>query len=251
LRHADPRALDVRFTIGQVLALTWRAWLACRWPIILIGVPTAIVAAVARWLMSAHIDNMSGGWQDMLLAWQDLLVQCVAYVGITFAAVSYMQGRSTAARDVLRIPWRRLPVAVAAGFIMQCAAYWPLALLDWDLDSWYGILVDYVVTAINVLTFEVLAFVWLPVVVLEHRTLAEALRRGIRLATRHPWRILAIDIGLWGIYFAFSEGVTQVYYLIDPRWGNPAWYAMITVWIILNLSISCCLAAAAYHMICA
>ena len=55
LKHADPRALEFRFTIGQILVLAWRAWLACRWHIVLIAAPSAVAAVGARWLASSYI----------------------------------------------------------------------------------------------------------------------------------------------------------------------------------------------------
>jgi hypothetical protein len=249
LKHADLCTLEARFTIGRVLALAWRAWLGCRWPIILIGVPSAIAAACARWVTYHHIQSLSDGWQEMLLVWQDVLIECVAAVGITLAAVSALRGQSTIVRSILRIPWRRLPAVVVAGLIMQWAVYWPLALLDWTNNTPYGLVVDYAINGINALFFDCLAFVWLPILVMEQRSLAEALRCSIRLAMCHPWRIIAIDIGLWGIYFVFNYAVKRAYYLIDPRWSELAWSTMIAVWIVINMSVAWCIAAAAYHLL--
>lgn len=223
--------------------------MACRWHILLLGVPSAIVAAGARWVTYSRIQSLSDGWQEMLLIWQDVLIECVAAVCITFAAVSYLRGQSAAARSVLRIPWRRLPAVVVAGLIMQSAVYWPLALLDWTSNTPYGVVANYAINAINALLFDLLAFVWLPILAMEQQSFAKALQRSIGLAMRHPWRILAIDIGLWGIYFVFNAAVTRAYYLIDPRWSELAWNAMIAVWIVINMSIAWCIAAAAYHLI--
>ena len=181
--------------------------------------------------------------------WQSVLIQCLAYVGITAAALSCMQGQRLGARDVLRLPWRRLPAALAAGIILQGVTWWPEPLLAWSEEDGHRILIDYAILIINVLAFDVLAFVWLPVLVMERLSVASAFRRSVQLAARHPWRLLAIDIGFWGVYFLFSEASRQVYWMTDPEWAGLAWSTMIAVWILFSMSVACCLAAAAYHLI--
>lgn len=250
MKHADTRTLELRFTIGQILALTWRAWLACRWHIVLIGVPSAVAAVGALWLTSSYIaETVPTAWQGMVRIWSGGVVQCFAYVAITFAALSYMQGQSLGARDVLRLPWRRLPAALAAGLVLQGITWWPEPLLDWPVDGDDRIVIDYAILTINVLAFDVLAFVWLPVLVIESRSIVSTFRRAASLAARHPWRLLAIDIGFWCVYFLFNEALRQAYLMIDPEWAYLAWSATVAVWIVLSMSAACCLAAAAYHLI--
>lgn len=181
--------------------------------------------------------------------WLGVVVQCVAYVAITVAALSFMQGQSLSARDVLRLLWRCLPAALVVGIILQAATWWPDPLLDWPADGDHRRIIDYAILTINVLALDVLTFVWLPVLVIESRSVVSTFRRAASLAARHPWRLLAIDIGFWCVYFLFDEAVRQVYLMIDPEWANLAWSALISVWIVFSTSAACCLAAAAYHLV--
>ena len=230
--------------------LAWRAWLACRWHIILIAAPSAVAAVGARWLASSYIaETVPAAWQEMVHMWVSVLVQCVAYVAITFAALSHMQGQNVRARDVLRLPWRRLPAALVAGLILQGMTWWPEPILEWPVDDGTRLVIDYAILTINVLAFDVLTFVWLPVLVIESGSIVSAFRRAAGLAARHPWRLLAIDIGFWGVYFLFSEAIRQVYWMTDPEWAYLGWSTMIAAWIVFSMSAACCLAAAAYHLV--
>lgn len=250
MKHADPRRLETRFTIGQVLALAWRGALACRWHILLLGVPSAIATVGARWLTYSYIvGTVPIGWHEMVLMWQNGLVQSIAHVGMTFAALSYMRGQLPGVRDVLRFPWRRLPVAFGVGVILTCVTWWPEPLLDWSFDHDYGIVVDYAILIINVLTIDVLTFVFLPVLVIETSSVIPTLWRCVRFAARHPWRILAIDIGWWCTYFLFSGALTRVYSWTDPEWTDLVWSAMVTAWFIFSMSVGCFVVAAIYHLI--
>jgi hypothetical protein len=250
LRHADPRALDSRFTIGRALALTWRAWLACRWPIILIGLPTAVAQVICRWFVYAHFnERIPERWQEMVYMWLDVSTGCIGFVSITLAALRYASGTRTGARDVFRIPWRRLPAALVASLILQTIAYWPTPLLSWPDDGGPILAVDYAILAVNVLTADVLTFVWLPVMLAESRSVIATVQCSIQLVKRHPWRILAIDLGLWAMYFAFSEAAPHVYVMVDPRRAALAWSVITGLWIFVMMSLGCCLVAAAYHLI--
>jgi hypothetical protein len=71
----------------------------------------------------------------------------------------------------------------------------------------------------------------------------------VQFAARYPWRILAIDMGFWGIYFLFSEALVQLYSWVDPAWVDFAWSAMIATWVAFSVSVGCCLSAAIYHLI--
>jgi hypothetical protein len=245
LKQADPRALDSRFTIGRVLALTARSWLGCRWPIALIVVPTAIADVSLRWLVDDHLGGISGGWRDMILMWLDVPVECVAFVSIIVAALLYARGQRTGVRNMLSIPWRRTPVVAVAGLILQTITYWPIPLLPWPEDSEFRLLVDYLVLTINVLAFDVLAFVLTPALLVENRSLIDTFRRSVQFALRHPWRLLAIDIGVWVTYLMFSSAVTYLYYQTGEWWTNLAW----VMWVAIMLPFTCCLGAAAYHLI--
>ena len=242
--------MDHRFTIGSLLGLAWRACLACRWQILLLGVPTAIVAVGLQWITYPHVvEEVPSNWQWMIVMWQYMLIECTAFVAITFTALSYMQGQEPGIRDVLRIPWSRVPIAMVAGLVLHFATYWPHALLDWPVDSRFRYVVDHIILIVNVLTFDVLAFVFLPVLVMGDASLVSALRRSARLAAQHPWRILAIDIGFWGLYFLFTEIVDQVYLWMDPEWSNLGWSAMIAAWGVFSTAMACSLTAAAYHLL--
>ena len=221
--------------------------MACRWHIALIGVPTAIAAVGARWLASPYIEAAPAAWQEMVHGWLGVLVETVAYAAITFAALSYLQGHALSAREVFRLPWRRLPAILVAGLALQVMTWWPEALLDWPDD--HLVVIDYAILIINVLVFDVLTFVWLPVQLIENASIVSALRRSIHLGTRHPWRLLAIDIGFWGVYYLFFAVAGPVYRAIDPEWMDLAWRVVVTVWIVFGLPMACCLSAAAYHLV--
>jgi hypothetical protein len=100
-----------------------------------------------------------------------------------------------------------------------------------------------------VLTIDVLTFVLLPVLAIETWSIVPILRRCVRFAMRHPWRILAIDIGFWCLYLLFSGALTRVYLWTDPEWADLVWSAMVTAWVLFSISAGCCVAAAIYHLI--
>jgi hypothetical protein len=242
--------MDQRFTIGLLLRLAWRASWACRWSILLIGLPTAVVAVGLYWLTYPQVVKLvPSNWQWMVVMWQYSVIECVAFVAITFTALSYMRGQNPRFRDVLRIPWLRVPIAMVAGLILQFATFWPDALLDWSADDSYGYIVDHIILTINVLTLDVAAFVLLPVLIMGDSSLVSALHRSVRLALQHPWRILAADIGFWGLYFLFTKLLDQAYLLAGPQWANLGWSAMVAAWGVVSTVIACCLTAAAYHLL--
>ncbi|HJR21569.1 MAG TPA: hypothetical protein VJ822_08115 [Dongiaceae bacterium] len=142
-----------------------------------------------------------------------------------------------------------MPAALAAGLIVQTVSYWPLPLLDWTDAIGAGLFIDYAILTVNVLAFDVLFFVLLPVLLAEKQPLIGTFRRGIRLAMYHPWRILAVDAGLWIAYFVLDEPISQAYYMIDAQWATLAWNGMTTLLFVLIISLSCCLSAATYHLI--
>jgi hypothetical protein len=233
-----------------VLALAWRACLACRWHILLLGVPSAIATVGARWLTYPYIvETFPIGWHEMVLMWQYGLIQSIAYVSMVFAALSYMRGQRPGARDVLRFPWRRLPVVFGAGVVLTCATWWPEPLLNWNVYDHYGIVLDYAILTINVLTIDVLTFVLLPVLLIEIGPIVPTFRRCVHFAARHPWRILAIDIGFWCLYFLFSGALAQVYSWTDPEWADLVWSTLVTAWVVFSMSVGCFVIAAAYHLI--
>lgn len=256
MKHADPRTLEARFTIGQVLALAWRACLACRWHILLLAAPSAVATVGVRWLTYPYIvETVPVGWHEMVLMWQYGLIQSIAYVSMIFAAQSYMRGQRPRIGDVLRFPWRRVPPALGVGVILTFLTWWPEPVLEWnplldqDFNYDYGFVLDYAILTINVLTIDVLTFVLLPVLVIETRPIVPTLRRCVHFAARHPWRILAIDIGFWCFYFLFSGGLAQVYSWTDPEWADLVWSALVTPWVIFSMSASCFVITAAYHLI--
>jgi hypothetical protein len=185
----------------------------------------------------------------MIGMWMDVLVQSVAFVGIAFAALSHANGQRTNVRAVLRIPWRRVPVTMLAFFLLQSVTFWPSPLLSWSYESEYGILLDYSILTINVLTCDVLSFVLLPVLLMENRSLIGSVRRSVQLVLRHVWRILAIDMAMWGVFLALNSAMSGVYYRVDARWADFAWSAMTAGWIVIMLSLNCCIGAAAYHLL--
>ena len=212
--------------------------------------PLSIADVGTYWYASGYLnERIPEGWREIILIWLGVAIKCIAYVSIVHAALSYARGQPTAARHVLRIPWRRVPVTVALGLILQTFSFWPMPLLDWSDDSDRGLAVNYVVLTINVLAFDVISFVSVPVLLAENLSLLGTVRRSIQLARGHVWRILAIDIGSWLLYFALNEGVSQVYFLIDPEWGMFAWSCLTALTIVVMMSLGCCVVAATYHLI--
>ncbi len=251
MRHADPRALDHHFTIGRVLALAWRAGGACWWQIVLLCVPTAVADVSVRWFLFNHIgQTLSARWQEMIYLWAAVPVSCIGFVGVVCANLSFVRNQRASIRGALNIPWRRMPAILAAGLILQTATYWPSPLLSWPDKEGSGLLlVDYSILAINVLTIDVLSFVFMPVLLTENQSLIGTFRRSVQLVVNHPWRILAIDLGLWAVYFVYSFASEQTYAVIDPSWINIAWSAATGVWLAIMLPVTCCLVTAAYHLL--
>jgi hypothetical protein len=198
----------------------------------------------------SHIDpTISSGWREMIGMWLDVPIQCVAFVSIAFAALSHANGKRTNVRDVLRTPWQRVPVAMLAFLLLQSVTFWPSPLLSWSYESEYGILLDYSILTINVLTCDVLAFVFLPVLLAENYSLIGTFRRSAQLVVRHVWRILAIDMAMWGVFLILNSVMSGVYYRIGIPWADLAWSAMTAGWILVMLSLNCCISVAAYHLL--
>jgi hypothetical protein len=160
-----------------------------------------------------------------------------------------MAGQRQSARDVLRFPWRTLPAVLITGLILQLLTWWPEPLLEWNEEDGGRLVIDYTILTTNVLAFDLLTFVWLPILVAEKRSMVTAFRRSAWFAKQHPWRILSIDIGFWFVYLLFNEAVMFLYPRIDPEWANLVWSALIAAWTLLSLSASCCLSVVTYHLI--
>jgi hypothetical protein len=232
------------------VALSWRALPACGWSILLLGVPLSVADVCVFWFTASHLSQeIPQGWQEMILLCLGVPTKCIAYVSIICAAIAHMEGRSTPVRDVLRIPWRRMPAVLVMGLIVQAVSFWPMPLLDWSDASDSGLALNYGILTINVLACDVLAFMALPILLIENRSIVGTLRRGIQLARGCLWRILAIDIALWLLYFVLSEVVSQAYRLADPAWSIFVWIGMAALSVILMMSLGCAVVAATYHLI--
>jgi hypothetical protein len=124
-----------------------------------------------------------------------------------------------------------------------------MPLLSWGDNSDSGLALNYGVLTVNVLAFDVLAFMSLPILLIENRSIVGTLRRGIQLARGYLWRLLAIDIAMWLLYFVLNEVVSQLYRLADPAWSIYAWGGMAALSVVLMMSLGCCVVAATYHLI--
>jgi hypothetical protein len=213
-------------------------------------VPLAVADVCVFWFAASHLSQaIPQGWQEMILLCLGVPTKCIAYVSIVCAAIAHMGGRSTPVRDVLRIPWRRMPAVLVMGLIIQALSFWPMPLLDWGDASDSGLALNYGILTINVLACDVLAFLSLPILLMEDRSIVGTLRRSIQLARGYLWRLLAIDIALWLLYFALNEVVSQVYLLADPTWNIFVWGGMAALSVVLMMSLGCCVVVATYHLI--
>lgn len=212
--------------------------------------PLSIADVCVFWFAASHLGQaIPQGWQEMILICLGVPTKCIAYVSIICAAMSCGKARSATIRQVLRIPWRRMPAVLVLGLILQVLSFWPMPLLDWDENSDIGLVLNYGILTANVLACDVLAFMSLPILLTENLSIVGTLRRGVQLLRGHVWRILAIDVGMWLIYFALNEGVSQVYLLADPAWSTFVWGGLAALTVVLMMSIGCCVVAATYHLI--
>jgi hypothetical protein len=243
---SDLRSIE-RFTIGSVLSLSWRAWTACRRQVLLVIMPIAVADGIARhWVLSAMSKSVPYGWRYMISVWTSAGIATLALATLAFAVVRYAGGERPLPGDGVRIPWRRIPLILLTILLIRTIANWPGALLN-NLDETSPILGSLIFT-INSLIVSTVAFLCLPILLMERRSVAATLDRGVELMLRHPWRMLVLSILVWAKFWLFTSIVrTLPISNLAPR--QLELDALRFVWVVIAISINSCVPAVAYYLL--
>jgi hypothetical protein len=240
-------AIAERVTIGRVLSLSWRAWIACRWHLLFIVAPVAMLRALGEvYLYAAVSKSLPHGWKEVVGAWIFEGIQAPAIAFLAFAAVRWAAGQPIHLAGVLRASWNRMLVAVVVFLVVDTMLRGPAFLIPdtKDLASFAWNL-TYIAYALAV---GLITFLLLPILMLERTSLAGALDRSIELISGHRWRIMALTLLTWvtlsliGYAYRVSmaawpiEGIDVVSFIRIAR-------------SFLTISVAACIPAAAYYLL--
>ena len=241
-------AIAERFTIGRVLSLSWHSWIACRWHVLAIVVPVAALRAIGgSYLYGALPKSLPPAWKEMIGVWISEGMQIPATACLAFAAVRWAAGQSMHPADVLRTSWHRLLVAIMAALIVETMIRGPVLLIPRTGDLVF--VAAYLAFFAYAVGVGLIAFLLLPILMLERTSVAGALDRSIELSSGHRWRIVALTLLIWVmlslIAYAYRAGIASW----RPVLGDEAVYFIRFVRSCLTISVSACIPAAAYYLL--
>jgi len=241
-------AIAERVTIGRVLSLSWHAWIACRWHLLLVVVPVSALRAVGGYHLYAALPKLlPPAWKEMIGVWITAGIHTPAIACLAFAVVRWAAGQSMRPVDVLRTSWRRIPVVVIAALIVQTMDRGPALLIPESSDLVF--VVGYLAFVAYALGLGMVTFLLLPILVVERTSVAGALDHSIDIMSGHRWRIVALTLLIW----VSLNLVTLVHF----SWVRP-WYPALSeeiffagrfVRTFLVISITSCIPAAAYYLL--
>lgn len=247
--HRISPAIGERFTIGRVLVLSWRAWIACRWHLLAIVVPIAALRAVGGYYLYAVLPrSLASEWRGMINGWIMAGIIAPAIACVAYAIVRFAEGERLRRADVWRMPWRRFPIVVVATLIVYVAMEGPQLLIPRDGTP-------ALVAGLLVSTFYKLVVLWftillVPILVAERTSFAGALDRSLDLMSGHRWRIVALTLVTWLLLSVTS----MIHVEWISRWYPAAaryvfFFPVRFVSVFLTLSIATCIPTAAYCLL--
>jgi hypothetical protein len=241
-------AIAERFTIGRVLSLSWHAWLACRWHLLLIVAPVAALRVMGGSTLLALLPkSVPSAWKEMIGVWTSAGILTPAIACLTCAAVRYAADQPLHPSGVLRASWRRIPVAVIAALIVQTMVRGPIFLIS---DSGTIVFaVGYLAYAAYALAVATVTFLLVPVLMLERTSVAGALDRCIQLTSGHRWQIVALALLVWMalslVAYVYRAWIVPWY----PVLGDEVVYLVRISRTFFTISITSCLSAATYYLL--
>lgn len=197
--HRTLPDLSERFTIGRVLVQSWRAFAADhRWLLLI----AAVVAAVA--VLHAQLTGGTGPygsrWSFLTNMWISGVIQSFAIAPITLGVLNRDGARSYLAHCLKDLPVTfEIALVVCVQLILM---YWPLILMVGDPPLfWHTALAAYLVIIVNAVAFGTLTKLFYPILLVERCSLGACAMRSVRQAMPHIWRMAALCILYWIVYF--------------------------------------------------
>jgi hypothetical protein len=247
--HPASPAIAERFTIGRVLSLSWHAWIACRWHLLFIVVPVAALRIIGGSNLQASLTkSLPSAWKAMIGVWISTGILAPAIACLAYAAVHHAAGQSMRPVDVLRASWPRIPVVIIAALIVQTMVRGPMFLIPESKDIVF--VVAYLAFAVYALAVAMVTFVLFPILMLERTSVAGALDRSIQLMSGHRWQIVALALLVWVMLSLL--GYVHRTWIVPwyPVLGEEVVYLVRIARAFLTISISACVSAAAYYLLC-
>ena len=248
MKEAHDPPFRNRFMIGQALALSWRGFIACRWHLLAIIVPAAALRAVGgSYLYAALPRSLASDWRGMITGWIMAGLIAPAIACLAYAIVRFAEGESLRRADVLRIPWRRLPIVIVATLIVYTVMEGPELLIPkHGTPALVAELLVNIVYKLAVMAFTILL---VPILVAERTSFAGALDRSLDLMSGHRWRIVALTLVTW----LMLNLASMIHMSWISRWypavGGDVFFLVRFVRTFLTLSIVTCIPAAAYCLL--
>jgi hypothetical protein len=238
-----------RFTIARVLSLSWHAWIACRWHLLLIVVPVAMLRLVGGFHVYAALPrSLARGWKEMISGWITVGFTTPAIACLAYAVVRFAGGQGSRPVDILETPWRRIPVAVVAALIVHTIVEGPELLIPKSSAlALAAAFLTYVAYKLGVMT---VTFLLLPILVVERRSVASALDRGIDLMAGHRWRIVALTFLIWTTLNLVGLVHPVLIRPWHPALSEEVFFLVRFVRTFLVISITSCIPAMAYCLLC-
>ena len=244
---ASPASID-RFTIGRVLSLSWHSWIACRWHLLLIVVPVAVLRAVGGYYLYVALPrSLPSGWRQVIGGWITVGITMPAVACLAYAVVCIAGGQNMRPVDILRAIWRRIALVVVAALIVNTMMEGPEFLMPKSNTAF--LVVAFLAYVAYKLAVATVTFLLLPILIVERTSVAGALDRSIELMSGHRWRIVALTFLMW--ITLNLVGVIQLNW-IRPWYPAPSEEVIFFVRFVrtfLVISITSCVPATAYYLL--
>lgn len=166
---------------------------------------------------------------------------------LVYAIVRFAEGESLRRADILRIPWRRLPIVVVATLIVYTVMEGPELLIP--RHGTPALVAELLVNIVYKLAIMAFTILLVPILVAERMSFAGALDRSLDLMSGHRWRIVALTLVTW----LTLNVVSMIHISWISRWypavGGDVFFLVRFVRTFLTLSIATCVPAAAYCLL--
>jgi hypothetical protein len=223
-----------RFTIGRVLVQSWRAFVA-GWRYYL---PIAVVVSTVAVIHAQIADGAytyGSRWSFLFVMWTSGVIQSFAIAPITLGILGPGDARSHLAYSLHN--WvATLKIALTV-CIQQTLIYWPMVLMLGDVPVWNTLLTGYLVFAVNAVVVGTLMKLFYPIFLMEQCSLWQSAVRGIRQVVPQFWRMAALCVLYWLVYFGGSAVVVLLAHSFSASVSSWNYNALFwPLWIVLVLA---------------
>ena len=244
--HRTSPVIAERFTIGRVLVQSWRAFVAgWRWLLPIAAVVATV--AVIHTQVTGGPDLYDSRWSFLTTMWISGAIQSFAIAPITLGVLKRGGARSYVAHCLHDWP-ATLKIALMV-CIQQTLIYWPLVLMVGDDPVWNTLFTASLVFILNAVIFGTLTKLFYPILLVERCSLWACAIRSVRQAVPHIWRMVALCILYWIVYFGGSALLVLLVHALGASTSDWIYNALFwPLWVVLILAGNI-VAAVAYRLL--